>query len=138
MSNRAPVAAPGSVRGDIVRDLGTPRRRGQHNNYTGRTRDNEGWGLVDRTGPDFRDSDDFKAYAERIESIVYEAGEPGTIRFIHERLGPDNVRREWTLDALEQIKTVDRVEGLIDKYRVSRGAKPMSANVRWVSGDIQL
>lgn len=68
----------------------------------------------------------FKAYADLVEQAVHALAEPVCTRQIHEFLG-DNARREWTLDALESLKTVAKLPGLIDRWQRVCGTGPKLA-----------
>lgn len=81
----------------------------------------------------FLPTDEFKDYAAMIEVIVQRAKEPLGTRQIHDKLGKDRVRREWTLDALESLKSVEKIEGLIDRWQFKQGIEPVHKK-RW-NGD---
>jgi hypothetical protein len=83
----------------------------------------------------YYDSPEFKAYAAVIERIIHEvepipatathAERPGeiTVRRIHEILD-FHARREWTQDALDSLKSIERVGVLITRYRRIKGVPP--------------
>ena len=80
-------------------------------------------------GASYIDSEEFKDYAAAIEAIVHHADGPVGTRFIHETLG-DCARREWTLDALSSLKSVELIEGYIDRWRPMLGVRPVHTK-RW-------
>ncbi len=79
-------------------------------------------------------TDEFKDYAAAIELIIHSAKRPLCTRQIHNRLGKRRTRREWTLDALESLRSVELIPGLIvDRWRVAVNTRPVHVD-RW-NGD---
>jgi hypothetical protein len=72
---------------------------------------------------EFLERPDFIAYAAMVEAVVHAAEKPVCTREIHEALGAV-ARREWTLDALEHLHSVELVPGLIDRWQVYNGTSP--------------
>lgn len=100
--------------------------------------------------PDFvcyLDTAEFKAYAALVEMAVHSApvsdgrNTPGSIstRQIHEILG-EHARREWTLDAIDSLLSVEAIGILPTRYRRKLGVKPLfdkipkSDSMRWIFG----
>lgn len=71
----------------------------------------------------FLDRPDFLAYAAMVEAVVHAASEPVCTREIHETLGAE-ARREWTLDALENLRSIELVPGLINRWQVYNATSP--------------
>ena len=88
---------------------------------------------------DFRNGQEFIEYQAVIEAIVHtlprtEDNGPGeiSIRSLHERLD-HRARPEWTLDALDGLKSVESIGVLITKFRAIDGQRPKFRK-RW-NGD---
>lgn len=64
---------------------------------------------------DFRDSDEFKAYADQVGKLLARKGAL-TIREIHKFLGND--RQHWTMDALEGVGDIEHIGLLPTRYRI--------------------
>lgn len=78
------------------------------------------------------DSDEFRDYAAAVEYIVHHSETPVGTRQIHSILG-DKARREWTLDALDSLRSVKLIEGLVNRWKPATGHAPVHSK-RW-SGD---
>ena len=98
---------------------------------------------VDIDTPHLVDTDEFRDYADMIEHIVHSvkptreqkaAKLPGeiTIRGIHEALGPENIRRAWTIHALEWLDSIEAVGVVRTRYRKIDGIVPrFTKSKRW-------
>ena len=77
----------------------------------------------------YLDTEEFQDYAAAIEAIVHHSDGPVGTRLIHDTLG-DRARREWTLDALSSLKSVEVIEGYIDRWHPMLGVEPVHSK-RW-------
>ncbi|MEO8649156.1 MAG: hypothetical protein ABI539_08325 [Acidobacteriota bacterium] len=62
------------------------------------------------------DTRDFRAYMSAIEAIIFAADGPLCVREIHSILGA-SAKPRWTMDALEQIQTIEACAVLPTRYR---------------------
>ena len=72
---------------------------------------------------------DFRKYADEIERIIHNADRPLCTRDIHTALG-ENARREWTMDALETIRSIEAVGVLPTRYQKRSGYARLQSRSR--------
>ena len=106
--------------------MGTPHRKGQQISY---------W---DENPPpvDYRDSEEFQEYREKVMAVLMEAKRPVTIREIHEQIGRE--LDKWTADVLETTMFILRIPGYVDHFayepQIAEASK--TAPRRWTEGAV--
>lgn len=91
--------------------------------------DNTGW----LDSPSFLDSHDFKAYAQKILSIISNAPHALCTRDIHTALGAD-ANYYWTMDAIESLKAIEIIYGVVDRWRPRDSNLPCVPSGKWTDG----